>query len=88
MVEETKAPVARCVAHAPLSLELPAPVCVCGLLVVAALTKGGHSQSAIGGMMFLYLLYLAAQYARWGRRLDAASSDCAAVAAVPADLTL
>ena len=65
MIEETKALVARSAAHAPFSLELPAPMCVCGLLVVAALTKGGLSQPAIGGMVFFYLLYLVAQYAKW-----------------------
>ena len=46
--------------------EAPAPVCVCGLLVVAALTKGGHFHWAIGGMISAYLLYLAVQYAKHG----------------------
>jgi hypothetical protein len=58
-------PIIRYAAHAPILLELPAPVCVCSLLVVAALTKHGHSQWAIGGMMLLYLLYVTAQYAKW-----------------------
>ena len=39
-------------ANAPTDFEAPAPVCVCGLLVVAALTKGGHPHWAIGGMIF------------------------------------
>jgi hypothetical protein len=38
----------------------------CGLLIVAALTKGSHPQWAIGGMIFLYVLYLAAQCAKHG----------------------
>jgi hypothetical protein len=50
-------------ANAPTDFEAPAPVCVCGLLVVAALTKGGHPHWAIGGMIFAYVLYLAMQYA-------------------------
>jgi hypothetical protein len=53
-------------ANAPTDLEAPAPVCVCGLLVVAALTKGGHPHWAIGGMIFAYVLYLAVQYAKHG----------------------
>ena len=56
---------ARSATPAAISLEVPAPVCVCGLLAVAALTKGGHPEWAIGGTMFLYALYLAAQYAKW-----------------------
>jgi hypothetical protein len=53
-------------ANAPTDFEAPAPVCVCGLLVVAALTKGGHFHWAIGGMISAYLLYLAVQYAKHG----------------------
>ena len=53
-------------ANAPTDFEAPAPVCVCGLLVVAALTKGGHPHWAIGGMIFAYVLYLAVQYAKHG----------------------
>jgi hypothetical protein len=37
---------------------------VCGLLVVAALTKVGHPHWAIGGMITVYVLYLAMQYAK------------------------
>jgi hypothetical protein len=53
-------------ANAPTDFEAPAPVCVCGLLVVATLTKGGHPHWAIGGMIFAYVLYLAMQYAKHG----------------------
>jgi hypothetical protein len=51
-------------ANAPTDFEAPAPVCVCGLLVVAALTKVGHPHWAIGGMISVYALYLAMQYAK------------------------
>lgn len=50
---------ARYATNAPNNFEVPASVSVCGLLIVAALTKGGHPQWAIGGMIFLYVLYLA-----------------------------
>jgi hypothetical protein len=53
-------------ANVPTNFEVPAPVCVCGLLVVAALTKGGHPHLAIGGMISVYVLYLAMQYAKHG----------------------
>ena len=53
-------------ANAPTNFEAPAPVCVCGLLVVAALTKVGHPHWAIGGMISVYVLYLAMQYAKHG----------------------
>ena len=53
-------------ANAPTDFEAPAPVCVCGLLVVAALTKGGHPHLAVGGMIFAYVLYLAMQYTKHG----------------------
>ena len=53
-------------ANVPTNFEAPAPVCVCGLLVVAALTKGGHPHWAIGGMISAYVLYLAMQYAKHG----------------------
>jgi hypothetical protein len=55
----------HCAAQVPISLELPAPVCVCSLLAAAALAKGEHWQWAIGGITLLYLLYVAAQYAKW-----------------------
>jgi hypothetical protein len=51
-------------ANVPTNFEVPAPVCVCGLLVVAALTKVGHPHWAIGGMISVYVLYLAMQYAK------------------------
>ena len=53
-------------ASAPTNFEPPAPVCVCGLLVVAALTKGGHPHWGIGGMISAYVFYLAVQYAKDG----------------------
>ena len=43
-------------ANVPTNFEVPAPVCVCGLLVVAALTKVGHPHWAIGGMISVYVL--------------------------------
>jgi hypothetical protein len=49
---------ARYATNAPINFEAPASVSVCGLLIAAALTKGGHPQWAIGGMIFLYVLYL------------------------------
>ena len=52
--------------NAPTNFEVPAPVSVCGLLVVAALTKGGHPHWAIGGMISVYVLYLAVQCAKHG----------------------
>ena len=63
--------------------EAPAPVCVCGLLVVAALTKGGHFHWAIGGMISAYLLYLAVQYAKHGA--GSARALAVTVVVVPAD---
>jgi hypothetical protein len=48
-------------ANAPIDFEAPAPVCVCGLLLIAALAKGGHPHWGIGGMISAYVLYLAAQ---------------------------
>jgi hypothetical protein len=53
-------------ANAPTDFEAPAPVCVCGLLVVTALTKGGHPHWGIGGMISAYVFYLAVQYAKDG----------------------
>ena|ERR1700730_8436222 len=59
-------PMARYAANAPTNFELPAPVCVCALLVAGALTKGGHPQWAIGATIFLYVLHLAAQWIKRG----------------------
>ena len=53
-------------ASTPTNFESPAPVCVCGLLVVAALTKGGHPHWGIGGMISAYVFYMALQYAKHG----------------------
>jgi hypothetical protein len=36
---------ARYAANAPTNFELPAPICVCALLVAGALTKGGHRRA-------------------------------------------
>ena len=36
-------------ANVPTNFEVPAPVCVCGLLVVAALTKVGHPHWGLAG---------------------------------------
>jgi hypothetical protein len=49
---------ARFAANASTSFELPAPVCVCALLVEGALTKGGHTQWAIGAMILLCALFM------------------------------
>jgi hypothetical protein len=43
----------------PTDFDVPALVSVAGVLVVAAATKGGYPLWAIGGMTFLYVLYLA-----------------------------
>ena len=40
----------------PVTLEVPAPVVVGGVLFVAALTKGGHPGWGIGGVFALYVL--------------------------------
>jgi hypothetical protein len=53
-------------ANAPTNFDAPAPVCVCGLLIVAALAKGGHPHWGIGGMISAYVFYLALQYAKHG----------------------
>jgi hypothetical protein len=52
---------ARYAATVPFGFELPAPICVCALLVACALTKGGHPYWAIGAPIFFYILNLAAQ---------------------------
>jgi hypothetical protein len=62
-------------ASAPSNVEAPAPGCVCGLLVVTALTKGGHPHWAIGGMISVYMLYLAVRYARHGAPALGASAS-------------
>jgi hypothetical protein len=64
---------ARHSANAPINFELPAPVCVCALLVAGALTKGGHPQWAIGATILLYVVYLAAQCVKRGGLTTAAT---------------
>src|SRR5262245_38427456 len=59
-------PMAQNDANAPTNFDAPAPVCVCGLLVVAALTKVGHPHWGIVGMISAYVCYLALQYAKHG----------------------
>ena len=39
-----------------ISLNLPAPVAMGGVLFVAALTKGGHPAWGVGGVLALYVL--------------------------------
>ena len=39
-----------------VSLDVPAPVAVAGVLFVAALTKGGHPGWGVGGVLALYVL--------------------------------
>jgi len=38
-----------------VSLDVPAPVAVAGVLFVAALTKGGHPGWGVGGVLALYV---------------------------------
>jgi hypothetical protein len=45
----------------PTDFEVPAVLSVGGLLVAIALAKGGYELWAVGGMVFLYGLHLAAQ---------------------------
>ena len=40
-----------------VSLDVPAPVAVAGVLFVAALTKGGHPGWGVGGVLALYVLW-------------------------------
>src|SRR5262249_48047854 len=40
-------------AKVPINFELPAPVCVCALLIAGALAKGDHPQWAIGATILL-----------------------------------
>ena len=39
-----------------ISLDVPAPAAVVGVLLVAALTKGGHPGWGVGGVLALYVL--------------------------------
>jgi hypothetical protein len=52
--------------NVPINFEVPAAVLVCALLVIAALTKIGQPERAIGGLIFLYVLYLARQRVNLG----------------------
>jgi hypothetical protein len=42
--------------NAQLTLDVPAPVAVAGVLLAAALTKGGHAGLAVAGMIAVYAL--------------------------------
>jgi hypothetical protein len=44
-----------------VNFDVPAPLAVCGVLLAATLTKGGHSEWAIAGLICLYMLYLVMQ---------------------------
>ena len=46
----------RYLRNVQVSLDVPAPVAVCGVLFVAALTKGGHPEWGVGGVLALYVL--------------------------------
>jgi hypothetical protein len=48
----------------PTDFEVPALLSVGGLLVAITLTKGGYALWAVGGIVFLYGLYLTAQCVR------------------------
>jgi hypothetical protein len=48
----------------PTDFEVPALLLVGGLLVAITLTKGGYALWAVGGVVFLYGLYLTAQCLR------------------------
>jgi hypothetical protein len=50
----------------PTDHKVPALLSVSGILIAITLAKGGYGLWAIGGMLFLYLLYLAVQCARLG----------------------
>lgn len=56
----------RYLKNSEVNFDVPAPVAVCGVLFAAALTKGGHSEWAIAGLICLYILYLALQYSKRG----------------------
>ena len=64
---------ARYSANAPINFELPAPVCVCALLVAGALTKGGHAQWAIGATILLYVTALSSAVRKTRRSTTAAA---------------
>jgi hypothetical protein len=49
----------RYLKQSQVDFDVPAPVAACGVLLAAALTKGGHSEWAVGGLLGLYVLHLA-----------------------------
>ncbi len=51
----------------PTNLDVPALVSVAGVLVVAAATKGGYPLWSLGGMIFLYVLFLAVRFTSLSR---------------------
>ena len=61
-----------------VSFDVPAPVLVCAVLLVGALTKCGHSEWAIAGSVVLYALYAAIQYSKQGARhpRQQVAADC------------
>jgi hypothetical protein len=49
---------------AQIDFDVPAPIAVGGLLFAGALAKEGCAEWALGGLVALYLLYLAIQYCK------------------------
>jgi hypothetical protein len=49
---------------AQIDFDVPAPIAVGGLLFAGALAKEGCAEWAMGGLIALYLLYLAMQYCK------------------------
>ena len=47
-----------------VDFEIPAPMAVCGLLLIAALTKGGHPEWALAALAPFYFLYMATRILR------------------------
>ena len=58
--------------------EVPALLSVSGILIAITLAKGGYALWVIGGMPFLYVLYLATQWARAGAGFPSVRSVTAA----------
>jgi hypothetical protein len=50
------------IAH--IDFDVPAPIAVGGVLFAGALAKEGCAEWALGGLVALYLLYLAIQYCK------------------------
>lgn len=55
-------------------LDLPAPIAVGTVLVVAVLAKGGHSSWAIGGMAVFYSLFIVARLIKQRLVIESAST--------------